>query len=57
MTQTREARRAGGGAGLGDFRFSVASSRAPIGRSRLFRLQCRDIDELISHAERLESRV
>jgi hypothetical protein len=33
-------------------RISIADGRSPIGRSRLFRL----LDELISHAERLEAR-
>ncbi|MDQ6868812.1 MAG: hypothetical protein M3178_10565 [Pseudomonadota bacterium] len=39
-----------------EVRIAVLDGRAPYGRSRPFRLTPRDLDELISHAERLERR-
>jgi hypothetical protein len=37
-------------------RIVVSAARLPIGRSRIFSLAERDIDELIARAERLERR-
>lgn len=39
-----------------EVRIAVSSGRLPYGRSRPFRLRETDLDELIAHAGRLESR-
>jgi hypothetical protein len=39
-----------------DVRISATDGRAPYGRSRIFRLHERDIDELVDIATRMEAR-
>lgn len=39
-----------------EVRFAAADARAPIGRTRIFRLTESDLERLIDHAVRLESR-